>query len=237
MMRPLLTLLFALVAIGPARAQSWTLDSDHTEVRFTWDHLGVSRQGGRFRDVSGKVVFDPANLEASSVEVTIPLAGILTGIAKLDEHLLKTKDFFDATAYPNITFNSTSVKAKSDRTLDVTGDLTINGITNPVTLDCVWNFTGDHPMAGINPNYVGQQATGFSATTQIRRSDWGIKRTIPYVSDEIKISIETEMTRMAPPADATVAAPSGVGSSGGGSPSGLSGALERLLDDKVHNTP
>ncbi len=188
-----------LANCAPARAETWTLDKDHTEVRFTWDHLGMSRQGGRFRDVSGTVEFDPEKLEAGSVEVSIPLASISTGIAKLDEHLIKTKDFFDAADFPQITFKSTGVKPKSDRTLDVNGDLTINGITRPVTLDVVWTFTGDHPMASINPTFAGLQVSGFSATTQILRSDWGIKRTIPYISDEIRITIETEMHRQAPP--------------------------------------
>ncbi|MGQ0673590.1 MAG: YceI family protein [Hyphomicrobium sp.] len=187
-----------LLSAVPAPAETWTLDKAHTEVRFTWDHLGLSRQGGRFLDVSGTVVFDPESPAASRVEVTIPLASLSTGVAKLDELLKATKDFFDVETHPLITFKSTAITMKSDRTLDVTGELTLNGVTHPVTLDVVWNFTGDHPLANINPVYAGFYSSGFSATTQLRRSDWGIRRTIPYVSDEIRISIETEMHRDTP---------------------------------------
>ena len=258
MNRFLLGLLPFLLGVSPAHAQTWTLDKDHTEVRFTWDHLGMSRQGGRFRDVTGEVEFDVAKPESNSVEVSIPLAGISTGIAKLDDHLIKTKDFFDAAAFPAITFKSTSVKPKGDRTFDVTGELTINGISRPVTLDCVWNFTGDHPMASINPTFAGLQASGFSATTQILRGDWGIKRTIPYISDEIRITIETEMHRPSPP-PATPAATSSSDPATGPSepaaelheppaavadapaepsdPLGGGDPVERLLDEKVDKAP
>jgi polyisoprenoid-binding protein YceI len=191
--------------VGRAGAESWTLDRDHTEVRFTWDHLGMSRQGGRFLDVTGRVEFDPETPETGRVEVAIPLAGISTGIAKLDEHLVKSKEFFDTAAFPAITFKSTGVRMKSDRTGEISGDLEINGISKPVVLEFVWNFTGEHPLAGINPAYAGRYSSGFSAATQIRRSDWGITRTIPYVSDEIRITIETEMHREGAAGDSTAA--------------------------------
>ena len=202
--RPLCAALMSLIpGLGdPARADTYALDPQHTEVRFTWDHLGLSRQGGRFTAAEGTVTFDPAKPDASTVDVTIPVKGISTGVKKLDEHLITTKDFFDATAYPAITFKSTLVRMKTDKTGEVEGDLTINGVTKPVVLDVVWNFTGEHPLQSINPVYAGAYSSGFSATTQIRRSDWGITRTIPYVSDELRITIETEMLRTAesPPA-------------------------------------
>jgi polyisoprenoid-binding protein YceI len=229
MYRPLkLVFLLVLVVAGVSSARAepwtWTLDKDHTEVRFTWDHLGMSRQGGRFLDVQGTVVFDPENPAGASVEVSLPLGGLSTGVAKLDEHLVKTKDFFDAEAHPAITFKSTGVSVKSDRTFDVTGDLTINGVSRPVTLDVVWNFTGDHPLASINPAYAAHYSSGFSATTQILRSDWGIKRTIPFVSDEIRISIETEM-HLAGPKPAVAEGPAGeAGGQAGGEDSGSAAA-------------
>jgi polyisoprenoid-binding protein YceI len=203
-LRPL-ALLPLLLAPLPAHATTWAIDKAHTEVRFTWDHLGMSRQGGRFTDVTGTVTFDSDSPEASTIDITIPLKSISTGVAKLDEHLVRTKDFFDAEAHPAIAFKSTSVRQKSDRTFDVDGVLSINGVTNPVTLDVIWNFTGDHPLANINPTFAGFYSSGFSATTQIRRSDWGIKRTIPYISDEIRITIETEMHRTGPPPPAAAA--------------------------------
>jgi polyisoprenoid-binding protein YceI len=186
-----------LASAGPAAADTYMLDPQHTEVRFTWDHLGLSRQGGRFVAAEGTVTFDPAKPETSMVDVKIPVKGISTGVKKLDEHLITTKDFFDVAAFPAITFKSTAVRMKSDKTGEVEGDLSINGITKPVVLDVIWNFTGEHPLQTINPVYAGAYASGFSATTQIRRSDWGITRTIPYISDELRITIETEMIRTA----------------------------------------
>ena len=178
-----------------ARADTYALDPDHTEVRFTWDHLGLSRQGGRFTTAAGTLTFDPAKPEASTVDVKIPVKSLSTGVKKLDEHLITTKDFFDVAANPAITFKSTLVRMKSNKTGEVEGELSINGVSKPVVLDAVWNFSGEHPLQAINPVYAGAYASGFTATTQIRRSDWGITRTIPYVSDELRITIETEMLR------------------------------------------
>lgn len=188
-----------LLASPMAAADTYDIDPEHTEVRFTWDHLGLSRQGGRFVDVKGTLTFDQQQPGLSTVEVEIPLEGLRTGVAKLDEHLLNSREFFDVKAHPSITFKSTGVQMKSDRTGQVTGDLAMNGVARPVVLDVVWNFTGEHPLSTINPVYAGIYASGFSATTQLRRSDWGLTRTIPFVSDEIRISIETELHRRALP--------------------------------------
>jgi polyisoprenoid-binding protein YceI len=182
-----------------ALADVYDLDPDHTEVRFSWDHLGLSRQSGRFTDVKGTVTFNQANPAASTVAVTIPVRSIQTGVAKLDEHLLNSREFFDPETNPDITFKSVSVTPTGQRTAEVTGELTINGIARPVVLEVIWNFSGEHPLSAINPTYAGVYASGFSAKTQIRRSDWGLTRTIPYVSDEIRITIETEMYRRALP--------------------------------------
>ncbi len=183
-------------------ADTYSIDKDHTEVRFTWDHLGVSRQGGRFNDVSGTLEFDEAAPEASRVKVSIRVGSLSTGVAALDNQLLKTREFFDAAKHPTITFASTDVRMTSARTGEVTGDLTINGVARPVVLSVTWNFVGPHPMAVINPAFSDQIIAGFSATTQIRRSDWGITRTVPFVSDEIQIGIETELKQVSATAGA-----------------------------------
>lgn len=185
----------AVLALPVEAADTYTIDKEHTEVRFTWDHLGVSRQGGRFTDVSGTLEFDEAAPETSKVRVSIKLGSLSTGVAALDSQLLKTREFFDASKHPRITFESTEVRMTSARTGEVTGDLTINGISRSVVLAVVWNYSGPHPMAKINPAFSDQTIAGFSATTQIRRSDWGITRTVPFVSDEIQIGIETELKR------------------------------------------
>jgi polyisoprenoid-binding protein YceI len=189
---------FALPVL-PARADVYDLDPEHTEVRFSWDHLGLSRQSGRFTEMKGVVNFNPTNPATSTVDVTIPLKGIQTGVKKLDEHLLTSREFFNPEAHPDITFKSVSVTPTGQRTAEVTGELSMNGIARPVVLDVIWNFSGEHPLSSINPTYSGVYASGFSAKTQIRRSDWGLTRTIPFVSDEIRITIETEMYRRSLP--------------------------------------
>jgi polyisoprenoid-binding protein YceI len=205
--------------VTSVKADSYELDSDHTEVRFTWDHLGMSRQGGRFLDVTGTVEINEADPAASTINVTIPLEGIATGIRQLDDHLLRSKEYFEVDAHPYITFKSTRVTMTGERVAEVVGDLSINGIVKPVTLDVIWNFTGEHPLAKINPTYAGAYSSGFSATTQILRSDWGLTRSIPFVSDELKITIETEMHRTAVSQPAAVqAVPPVDGFSSGTSP-------------------
>ena len=180
-----------------AQADTFTLDKQHTEVRFSWSHLGLSRQSGRFNDVSGTVMMDQASPETASVSVSLPVASLSTGVKELDSQLIKTREYFDVQAHPAITFKSTAVHQTGDKTAELTGDLTINGITKPVTLAVVWNFLGPHPLGAVNPTFADKIAAGFSARMQILRSDWGMTRTIPLVSDEIRISIETEMVRAA----------------------------------------
>ncbi len=187
------------IGAAAAHADVYDIDPDHTEVRFSWDHLGLSRQSGRFTDVKGVVNFNPNSPATSTVEVTIPLKGIQTGVRKLDEHLLNSREFFNPEAHPDITFKSVSVTPTGQRTAEVTGELAMNGVSRPVVLDVIWNFSGEHPLSQVNPTYAGVYASGFSAKTQIRRSDWGLTRTIPFVSDEIRITIETEMYRRALP--------------------------------------
>lgn len=191
-----LALLLALFLVGSqaVQADTYAIDREHTEVRFTWDHVGLSRQSGRLVDVSGTLEFDEARPEASKVAAIMKLSGLWTGVAKLDQ-LLRGKDYFDADRHPTITFESTAVRPTGQRTAEITGDLTINGVAKPVILAATWNFTGEHPLAKINPAFQGIHVSGFSAQGVIRRSDWGITRFAPYVSDEIQISIETEVKR------------------------------------------
>lgn len=194
-----LLIVFGLIALGasPARADTYMLDKNHTEVRYSWNHLGVSRQSGSFTDVQGTVTFDQAAPQATVADITIAIGSISTGVPELDTVLARSGDFFDLGRFPKATFRSTLVELTGDKTARMTGDLTINGITRPVTLDVTWNFSGDHPLGSINPIYTGIYVSGFSATTQLLRSDWGLTRSIPYISDEIQITIETEMHRQA----------------------------------------
>ena len=183
--------LAVLVGAFPAAADTWEFDKQNTSVRFTWDHLGLSRQSALFREVDGRLNFLPADPEGASVDVVIKPASIWTGIKEYDDNL-KSENFFDVARHPIITFRSISVRTTGDRTGEVDGELTIMGISRPVTLQVIWNFTGEHPFASINPTYNGKWASGFTATAKVRRSDWGLTRALPLISDEIWITIEAE---------------------------------------------
>jgi polyisoprenoid-binding protein YceI len=189
-------LLMCTGASGEVAAQmaTYRLDKDYTAINFSWSHLGLSRQSARLTAAEGRVNFDPANPEASAIDVTMKSANISTGIRDFD-FLLKSPEYFNATQFPLIMFKSTAIRQLSDKTGQVMGDLTIKGITRPVALNVVWNFSGEHPLAKVNPNYRDVQVSGFSATAVLRRSDWDLSLAVPFVSDEIRLSIETELLR------------------------------------------
>jgi len=181
-------------ASSSAHADIWVFDKTATEIRFSYDHLGLSRQSGSFRDIAGRLDFTPTDPERGQVEATIRIAEISTGVAELDQ-LLKSSDFFDTARHPTAVFKSTAVQKTGDKTGFVLGELTMMGVTRPVSLNVRWNFTGEYPLSAINPVYLGKWVSGFSARTVIQRSEWGLKRGIPLLSDEIEISIEAEFLR------------------------------------------
>jgi len=177
-----------------ANEDSWAFDPEHTRVRITWDHLGVSRQSARIEKLHGALVFSPTEPEAGRVEATLIARSLSSGVPALDR-ALHSADFFDVERHPHITFRSNAVKAKTDKTGAVSGDLTIRGITRPVTLEVIWNFTGEHPLASFNPVYAGKWVAGFSARAVIKRGEFGMTLAAPLVSDEVVIEIEAEFLR------------------------------------------
>lgn len=185
MFKPLI-LTAALLFAGNAVAApvSYKIDPNHTDVVASWSHFGFSNPIAHFGQVDGVIVHDAANVGQSSVKVTIPLAGLNSHVADFDEHL-RSADFFDAEKYPTITFNSTKVEAAGDNKLRVLGDLTVHGVTKPAVLDVTINKLADHPMAK-------RAAAGFAATTTLKRSEFGVGKYAPNVSDEVTISITTE---------------------------------------------
>jgi len=169
-------------------AGTYVADPGHTLVVWEVDHFGFSKYSGLFGDVAGTLVLDPANPAVSKVEVTIPVAKVTTASAGLTGHLLRAgkdggkPDFFGA-APADATFVSTSVIVDEDGDeAKVTGNLTLNGVTKPVTLDV--DFHG----AGTNP-YNKKATVGFEAEGKIKRSDFGIAYGIPAVSDEVELEI------------------------------------------------
>lgn len=176
--------LLLVAGAAQAAATSYTMDSNHTQVLFTWNHFGFSNPTANFNTVKGTIVYDPADPAKSSVEVSMPLSSLDTHVPALDEHL-RGADFFDAAKYPEVTFKSTKVAAAGEGKLRVTGDLTVHGVTQPVTLDVTLNKMGQHGSWGA-------PAVGFDATATLQRSDFGVDTYVPAVSDTIRVHITTE---------------------------------------------
>jgi len=154
---------------------TYAVDPGHSQVLFAYDHMGITRNVGLIAEPgSGSLTLDPKNPDKASVTVSFPVANIRTGVPGLDEHLMKA-DFFDAAKFPTATFKSTSVKV-DDMEAEITGDLTIKGITKEVTLDA--SFTG----AGANP-MSKKEMVGFGAEAVIKRSDFGLGYGVPMVGD------------------------------------------------------
>lgn len=165
---------------------TYAADPSHSLVEFEVSHFGFNEYFGIFGDVEGTLMLDPANPEAAKVDVTIPIASVTTASAALTDHLLRpgkdgaSPDFFGADPAA-ARFVSTSVEV-NEMTAMITGNLTINGITKPVTLEA--EFTG----AGINPMNK-KETVGFEAETTITRSDFNVNYGIPLVSDEVELEI------------------------------------------------
>ena len=169
-------------------AESYKFDPNHTNILFHANHFGFSSPSGRFGIKDGTLTLDEQDPAKSKVDVTIDTGSLATGIDKFNEHL-KSPDFLDAGKFPTATFKSDKVEVTGKDTAKVSGELTLHGKTKTVTLDVKLNKEGDHPM-------TKKKSVGFSASTTIKRSDFGVDKYVPDVSDEIKIEIESEASVM-----------------------------------------
>lgn len=177
---------------------TYKLDPTHTIVLAQWNHMGFSNPSLNFANGHGEIVYDAANPSASLVQVTFPLADITSFTPDFDTHL-GSGDFFDVAKFPEATFRSTTVAANGGNKFTVTGDLTIKGISKPVTLDVTLNGAGPHPMTKT-------PTVGFDATASVKRSDWGLAYAAPAVSDDVQLRITTEASLVAGDAPAAPAA-------------------------------
>lgn len=175
-------------AVAPVQAQTYKTDQGHTEVRFNWSHAGVSTQHGEFTKVEGVLDLNADDVEASTLNVTIDAASLASGFGPLDDHL-KSADFLEVETYPEITFASTGIKRTGDTTADVTGDLTIHGVTQPVVLKATLTHQGEHPLGSAIEYYQGDWVA-FSATGEIDHTAFGVG---PFSTGPITIFIDTEM--------------------------------------------
>lgn len=178
--------LVAALAAAPALAapEAYVLDPSHSQIVFSYNHLGYSTGYGMFSGFEGKISFDAEAPAASSVEVSFPVKTMLTGWQARFDHFM-SKDFFDATDDEMVTFKSTAIEVTGEKTAKITGDLTLNGVTKPVVLDAALTQVMEHPMEK-------KPWAGFTATTTLLRSDFGLGMFAPYVSDEVAVEISIE---------------------------------------------
>lgn len=181
----LLAAAFATTAgMASAAAEKYVLDASHSQVVFSYNHLGFSTTFGMFSGFEGEITLDADNPGASSVNVSMPLMSMFTGWEKREAHFM-SEDFFGAEESDVITFTSTGIEVTGDDTALITGDLTMNDVTKSVVLDAKLNQMGDHPRAG-------KPWAGFDATTTLLRSDFGVGAAAPFVSDEVEVMISIE---------------------------------------------
>lgn len=178
--------LIAALAAAPAfaEAEKYTLDASHSQIVFSYNHLGYSTGFGMFSGFDGEIQFDQANPAASSVTVSFPVKSMLTGWQQRFDHFMSA-DFFGATDEEMVTFTSTAIEVTGDTTAKITGDLMLNDVTKSVVLDATLNQVGDHPMEG-------KPWAGFNATTTLLRSDFNVGMFAPFVSDEVQVQISIE---------------------------------------------
>ena len=165
-------------------ADRYTLDASHSQILFSYNHLGFSTTFGMFSGFEGEIMFDAEDPAASSVSVSMPTKSMFTGWEQRDGHFM-SPDFFGAADDDLISFASTGIEVTGDGTALITGDLTMNDVTKSVVLDAVLNQAGTNPLSQ-------KEWAGFNAPTTLLRSDFGLGAFAPAVSDEVSVQISIE---------------------------------------------
>lgn len=188
-MKRLVTLIALAVAAGSAQAapETYTIDNSHTYPHFTYTHLGFSKQTHKFDKTTGTVVLDRA-AKSGSVDVTIDATSVNTGHALFNEHI-QAADYFDTAKYPTLTFKSSKMTFNGDEPASLVGDLTIKGVTKPVTLTVTHFKCMPHPMLKV-------PACGANATATVKRSEFNMGKNVPYVGDEITLTLAIEAVKV-----------------------------------------
>jgi polyisoprenoid-binding protein YceI len=176
------------LAHGAAAADRYMIDKAHTNIAFLIDHLGYSKMLGQFQTFEGEFTFDGSSVSDASVELTIDAASIDTDHEARDNDL-RSPSFFNVQEFPEITFVSMSVEPTGEKSAQLTGDLTMLGVTQPLTLDVTLNNVAPSPF---NPNAF---IAGFSARGTLKRSAFGMKYALPAIGDEVQLIIEVEGIR------------------------------------------
>ncbi|MEM7743231.1 MAG: YceI family protein [Pseudomonadota bacterium] len=189
MIRPfVLALALSLTVAAPTKAEQHTYDIDpeHASIAFLVDHIGYARLLGQFLTTEGSFVYNEETRELGEVSVTIDAASVFSNHERRDNHI-RNQDFLDVGEHPAITFTASGGEATGDTTGKVMGDLTIRGVTQPVTLDVTLNRAAPYPFGHK------RQTLGISARATILRSDFGMTYALPdLVGDEVELLIEIE---------------------------------------------
>ena len=176
-------------------ASTWNIDPSHSAIHFSVRHMVVSKTRGRFTRWNGQIAFDPDNPANSSVQVTIDPASIDTADAQRDAHL-RSPDFFDVEKYPQATFKSTKVQELSGDRLHITGDLTVHGVTRPVSFEAIFEGSAKDPWGG--------ERAGFTGTLSLDRREFGLQWNKALetggvlVGDKVELTLEVEAVKQAP---------------------------------------
>ncbi|MDZ7750256.1 MAG: YceI family protein [Gammaproteobacteria bacterium] len=170
-----------------AAPEQYVLEKPHTQILFFVSHLGFSKSQGEFLDFDGGFTFDSEDWGNSSVQVTIRTHSIDMDDHAWDKHM-RDEDFFNVNVHPTMTFESTKLEKTGEKTGKLHGDLTLLGVTRPVTLDVTFNKVGQHFKSK-------EWIAGFSAATTIKRSEFGMKYGLPVIGDEVGIRLEVEGVR------------------------------------------
>jgi polyisoprenoid-binding protein YceI len=184
-MKKLAALILAASLSGAAFAapESYTIEGTHTLPRFSYKHLGYSTQLSRFDKTTGSIVLDRAT-HTGSVDISIDATSVNSGYALFNQHI-QGEDYFDTAKYPTITYKSTKVNFDGDKVASVDGNLTIKGVTKPVTLTVTSFLCMPHPM-------LKKDACGADATAVVKRSDFNMGKNVPYVGDEVTLTLPVE---------------------------------------------
>jgi len=180
----------AMAASAAAQAGTWQIDPNHSAAQFSVRHLGVSTVRGAFTKVSGSATYDPSDPSKTTLDATIDATSVDTRVEMRDKDI-RSPHFLDVEKYPTIMFHSKQAKSAGSGKLQVTGDLTIHGVTKEVVLDV------DGPSAAIKDPW-GNQRIGASGSTKITRQDFGVNGAPGVVGDEITITIDTELIQPKP---------------------------------------
>ncbi|MBM7068057.1 YceI family protein [Actibacterium sp. 188UL27-1] len=170
--------------VAVAAPEKYDLDASHSQILFSYNHLGFSTTYGMFSGFEGEIMFDKEEPGNSTVNVSMPVKSMFTGWEQRDAHFMDA-DFFGATDEDLVTFTSTAIEVTGEDTAKITGDLTMNDVTKSVVLDARMNSIGEHPMQK-------KAWVGFDATTTLMRSDFGVGAFAPAVSDEVEVVISIE---------------------------------------------